>query len=130
MYDVEYLSKEEIIAMEPEINPEVKGGLWIPRESIIDPFLFVVAMAENAVANGARFLLSTEVTDIKMEEGKAVGAETTGENVRYVCPQKVEAKGDKVDLYFRVMAPVTRGQVLIADILGTGVDIVATGDAK
>ncbi len=29
-----------------------------------------------------------------------------------------------------VKAPVARGQVLIADILGTGVDIVATGEAK
>ena len=36
VYDVEYLSKEEILKMEPELNPEVKGGLYIPRESIID----------------------------------------------------------------------------------------------
>ena len=78
VYDIEYLSKEQILKMEPELNPEVKGGLYIPRESIIDPFLFVVAMAENAVANGARFLLSTEVTDIKMEGDRVVGAETTG----------------------------------------------------
>ncbi len=78
VYDIEYLAAEKIKEMEPEINPEVKGGLWIPRESIIDPFLFVVAMAENAVANGARFLLNTEVTDIKMEGDKVVGAETTG----------------------------------------------------
>ena len=78
VYDIEYLSKEQCLAMEPELNPEVKGGLYIPRESIIDPFLFVVAMAENAVANGARFLLSTEVTDIRMEGDQVVGAETTG----------------------------------------------------
>ena len=64
VYDIEYRSKEQLLAMEPELNPDVKGGLWIPRESIIDPFLFVVAMAENAVANGARFLLETEVTGI------------------------------------------------------------------
>ena len=78
VYDVEYRSAEQLLEMEPELNPDVKGGLWIPRESIIDPFLFVVAMAENAVANGARFLLSTEVTDIKMEGDKVGGAETTG----------------------------------------------------
>lgn len=77
VYDIEYLSKEQILAMEPNLNPEVKGGLYIPRESIIDPFIFVVAMAENAVANGAKFLLNTEVTGIKTENGKIVGAETT-----------------------------------------------------
>ena len=29
----------------------------------------------------------------------------TGENVRYLCPQKVIANGDEVSLYFRVLAP-------------------------
>ncbi len=77
VYDVEFLSKEQILEMEPNINPDVKGGLYIPRESIIDPFLFVVAMAENAVANGAKFLLSTKVTGIRKEGGRVVGAETT-----------------------------------------------------
>ncbi len=77
VYDVEYLSKEQLLEMEPNLNPEVKGGLYIPRESIIDPFLYVIALAENAVANGATFMLNTEVTGIKMEDGKVVGAETT-----------------------------------------------------
>ncbi len=71
VYDVEYLSREEILAKEPELNPEVKGGLWIPRESIIDPFILVQALAENANENGVEFLLNTEVIDINME-GDAV----------------------------------------------------------
>ena len=77
VYDVQYLSKEQILEMEPNINPEVKGGLFIPRESIIDPFIYVVAMAENAVANGAKFMLETEVTGIRKEGDRVVGAETT-----------------------------------------------------
>ena len=77
VYDVEYLSKEQILEMEPNLNPDVKGGLYIPRESIIDPFIFVVAMAENAVANGAKFMLNTEVVGIKKDGDKVVGAETT-----------------------------------------------------
>lgn len=78
VYDIEYRSREQLLEMEPELNPDVKGGLYIPRESIIDPFLFVVALAENAVANGARFMLNTEVTGIEMKDGKVVGANTTG----------------------------------------------------
>ncbi len=81
VYDIEYRSKEQLLEMEPELNPDVKGGLWIPRESIIDPFLFVVAMAENAVANGARFLLETEVTGIDVEDGKVVRAKTTAGDI-------------------------------------------------
>ncbi|PWJ51090.1 NAD(P)/FAD-dependent oxidoreductase [Faecalicatena contorta] len=77
VYDVEYLSKEEILEKEPELNPEVKGGLFIPRESIIDPFVLVQALAENANENGVDFMLNTEVTDIKMEKGAVKEVVTT-----------------------------------------------------
>ena len=77
VYDVEYRSKEQLLEMEPNLNPEVKGGLYIPREYIIDPFLYVIALAENACQNGATFMLNTEVTGIKMDGDKVVGAETT-----------------------------------------------------
>lgn len=70
VYDVEYKSGEELLEMEPNLNPEVKGGLFIPRESIIDPFILVQAMAENAYANGVEFVLGAKVTDIKTENGK------------------------------------------------------------
>ena len=77
VYDVEYLSREEILKKEPELNPEVKGGLYIPRESIIDPFILVQALAENANENGVKFLLNTEVTDIKVEDRAVKAVETT-----------------------------------------------------
>lgn len=70
VYDVEYKSGKELLEMEPNLNPEVKGGLYIPRESLIDPFIFVQALAENANANGVQFLLNAKVTDIKTEGNK------------------------------------------------------------
>lgn len=77
VYDVEYLSREEILEMEPELNPTVKGGLYIPRESIIDPFILVQALAENANENGVTFLLNTEVTDIQVSDSRVKAVETT-----------------------------------------------------
>jgi len=77
VYDVEFKTAEELLEMEPNLNPEVKGGLYIPRESIIDPFIFVQAMAENAYANGVEFMLGTKVTDIKVENGKIKSVVTT-----------------------------------------------------
>ena len=65
MYDVEFKTREELLEMEPNLNPEVKGGLYIPRESIIDPFILVQAYAENACANGVEFQLETQVTGIE-----------------------------------------------------------------
>ncbi len=77
VYDVEYKSGEELLEIEPNLNPEVKGGLYIPRESIIDPFIWVQALAENAYANGVEFLLKAKVTDIKTENGKIKSVVTT-----------------------------------------------------
>lgn len=78
VYDVEYKTGEELLRMEPNLNPEVKGGLYIPRESIIDPFILVQALAENANENGVNFLLNTRVTDIRTENGAVREVVTTG----------------------------------------------------
>lgn len=77
VYDVEYKTGAELLEMEPNLNPEVKGGLYIPRESIIDPFILVQALAENAAENGATFMLNAKVTDIKTENGKVKSVVTT-----------------------------------------------------
>ena len=86
IYDVEYLSPKEILEKEPEINPNVLGGLYIPREAVIDPFLYVVALAENAAENGVEFMLCTEVTGIIVENGAVTAVETNRGRIqtRYV----------------------------------------------
>ena len=76
VYDVEYLTGEQILKLEPNLNPEVKGGLYIPRESIIDPFLLCIALAENAADNGVEFMLGTKCTGIKVENGAVTTVQT------------------------------------------------------
>ena len=66
---VKLLNKEEVLKMEPNINPEVKGALFAPTAGIIDPFNLVVHAMENAIDNGVTFLRSQEVLDIKKEDG-------------------------------------------------------------
>ena len=82
VYDVEFVSREQILAMEPAINPDVLGGLWIPRDAVIDPFIFVVAQAENAAENGVTFLLDAEVTGILTECGAVTAVETSRGTIR------------------------------------------------
>ncbi|MBR5518010.1 MAG: NAD(P)/FAD-dependent oxidoreductase, partial [Clostridia bacterium] len=119
VYDVEYKSGKELLEMEPNLNPEVKGGLYIPRESIIDPFIYVQALAENAYANGVEFLLNAKVTDIKTENGKIKSVVTEkGEiETKYVinsaglyCDEIAEMVG-KAD--YKVVA--RKGQFYILD---------------
>lgn len=119
VYDVEYKTGEELRRMEPNLNPEVKGGLYIPRESIIDPFILVQALAENANENGANFLLNTKVTDIRTENGAVKEVVTTGGTITadYVINaaalycDEIAAMVGKAD--YKVVA--RRGQFYILD---------------
>ena len=47
-----------------EIDPSAGGNfaIFCPTSGILDPFLYTVALAENAVKNGAEYHLYTEVT--------------------------------------------------------------------
>ncbi|HHY71540.1 MAG TPA: NAD(P)/FAD-dependent oxidoreductase [Thermoanaerobacterales bacterium] len=72
VYDVDMVTAEQAKKLEPHISSDVIGGIYIPRESIVDPFALVVAYAENAAMNGVRFTLSTKVIDIHVEDGKVI----------------------------------------------------------
>ena len=64
---VELLNREQVLKMEPNINPEVKGALYAPTAGVIDPFNLVIHAMENAIDNGVSFLRNHEVKDIKKE---------------------------------------------------------------
>ena len=66
--EVKLLNKKEVLEMEPNINPDVKGALFAPTAGIIDPFNLVVHAMENAIDNGVKFLRSQEVLNIKKED--------------------------------------------------------------
>ncbi len=70
VYDAEIKTAEELLQLEPHLNPEIKGGIYVARDSQINQFLFVVAMAENAAENGVEFRLECPVTDIAVADGK------------------------------------------------------------
>ena len=63
------LSKEELLEREPAINPEAKGALFAQTTGIIDPMLLTISLMENAVMNGAEYLLNFDVQSIKKENG-------------------------------------------------------------
>ena len=77
VYDYEFMPREEILEMEPVLNPDIKGGIYSPRDSQINQFLMVVAEAENAAENGVDFLLDCEVTGIETGEGRVQRVLTT-----------------------------------------------------
>lgn len=57
-----------------ELNRRVPGvggisGMESPNTAVFDPFIYTVALAENAVKNGATFFFGAEVTSIVREDG-------------------------------------------------------------
>ncbi|MGX8701663.1 FAD-dependent oxidoreductase [Caproiciproducens sp.] len=71
------LTREEVIEKEPGLAAEpVAGGLNAPTMAVVEPFRVCVALAENAVQNGVKFLLSTELLAIDRQEGHVAAAVT------------------------------------------------------
>ncbi len=58
------LSYQQLIGLEPNLASELTGGLLVPSGGIVAPFDLVFAMVENAVLNGVKLCLNTEVTGI------------------------------------------------------------------
>ena len=93
---VQLLRKEEVLKMEPNINPEVKGALFAPTAGIIDPFNLVVHAMENAIDNGVTFLRNHEVLDIKKENDIYIVKTNKGELNAKIVINAAGVKSDKI----------------------------------
>lgn len=74
---MQMLNHDEMLEMEPNMNPAVKFGLYNPNTGVLNPFELTMGLAENAVLNGARVFLNTEVVDIHVKDQKIESVMTT-----------------------------------------------------
>jgi len=65
--DIKIINKEEVLSLEPNLNPEIEFALYSPTCGIISPFELVTALTENSMDNGVQLLLNSEVTNITKE---------------------------------------------------------------
>ena len=66
--DLKILNKDEVLALEPNLNQEIKGALHAPTGGIVGPFEYTIALAENAVENGGELKLKKEVISIEKND--------------------------------------------------------------
>jgi glycerol-3-phosphate dehydrogenase len=59
---LEIIDSDRIRRLEPHIQGA--AALYSPETAVVNPFLYTVALAENAMSNGVRFFLNTEVRGI------------------------------------------------------------------
>jgi sarcosine oxidase subunit beta len=99
------------------IDPEsVRGGLLLPDDGVLDPTEGVQHFANEARASGVTVETGTEVTGVRVEDGRVTGAETT-EGVRE-AGTVVNAAGPwapRVDEMVGVSTPLrhTYGPILV-----------------
>jgi glycerol-3-phosphate dehydrogenase len=61
--------QEEILALEPHINPEVLLSLLVPSSGLVSPYELTCALADSAGENGVEFMLDRAVTELSNREG-------------------------------------------------------------
>lgn len=67
------ISRKRLREIEPNITDRALGAFEYPSSGVLSPYKLTVALAENAVENGAQVSLDTIVTGMEME-GDSVGS--------------------------------------------------------
>ncbi|QZY53672.1 NAD(P)/FAD-dependent oxidoreductase [Crassaminicella profunda] len=67
--NMEIIDAKKVKEMEPNLNDHIVGALYAPTAGIIGPFELAIALAENALDNGAELLLNNKVKRIEKNEG-------------------------------------------------------------
>lgn len=70
-------NKKKILEMEPNVTRRVLAAVYVPTTGILDPYELVIALIENAVENGVKLFLETEVVGFLKENNVIKGVVTT-----------------------------------------------------
>lgn len=83
--DLRLIDQQELRSLEPKLDPSLKWGLLCEGAGVCSPYEMAIAMAENAISNGADLRLESEVTGICGHKGDFTIETTTGTmRARYV----------------------------------------------
>lgn len=63
------LNREEALAAEPSLNPEIVCALDVPESAIVSPYELAYAMADDAALNGVRFHFDQEINSVSAAAG-------------------------------------------------------------
>ena len=59
------IEREEILALEPNTNPEVECALLVPTSGLTSPYELTYALADHAAVNGVAFVMNARVNEIR-----------------------------------------------------------------
>ena len=73
---VKVINREELLRLEPYAPSWTTNALYMPTGGFTSPYKMNVALAENAVQNGAKICLNTAALSMKVENDKIISVET------------------------------------------------------
>ena len=79
---VERLTTQAIRALEPQISPQVRFGLFYPNDWQVENRKLVAALRRYCELDGIRLVENTEITDLIVEHGAVQGAIAAGGGFR------------------------------------------------
>lgn len=129
--DLRIVSQDELREMEPQLTPDLKWGLLCEGAGVCSPYEMAIAMAENAIMNGAELKLESEVKAIRGSKGNFVVETPSGSfQTRYV----INAAGVQADVVSQMVGlddfsilPRSGQYLLFARGSGKAVDHVIFG---
>lgn len=77
----EVLSADEVRSIEPNIEMDIIGATYFPRDAHFYPGALMNQLKEKLREKGVNFRFETEVVDIEQKSGKATGVITTGDEI-------------------------------------------------
>ncbi|MBN1309571.1 MAG: NAD(P)/FAD-dependent oxidoreductase [Chitinispirillaceae bacterium] len=79
--DLELCGAERVRALEPKVNRDAVGGLYAPGGGIIEPYRFVFALVECAIANGCVLSTGFDVSAVRRQREYFILAARSGRSV-------------------------------------------------
>lgn len=67
--ELSVLTAAEVLALEPNVNKEVRGALLAKTSGLVSPYELTYALADHAALNGAHFIFNQEVSCIEKANG-------------------------------------------------------------
>jgi glycerol-3-phosphate dehydrogenase len=95
--DVEIISRERLMEIEPNASPEAICALRVKDAGYTDVHRLVIAAAEHAAVNGSGFIFNTEITDLLWKHGKKTVSGVTDGKEEYFSRLVINCAGADAD---------------------------------
>jgi len=85
MEGLKFLNRKDVYMHEPHLSKGVKWGVLCEKSGVASPFKMTVAYAENAIQNGVKLKLNTEVLTIQHDSKHIVSVQTSQGMIHAKC---------------------------------------------